>query len=79
MDHQIVIRTRYGCVTIGRAQRLSDGSVVYERALNAYDLAPAALDAIVAQGGVRWVDAEYACPQDLAVQARWPEQVALAG
>lgn len=71
MDGVVYIRTQFGCPVVVRRRTLTDGSEEWERALNLTELAPDAIIAIAAQGGVRWVDGEFACPPELAARARW--------
>lgn len=79
MDQNILIRTQWGCAVVTRTQRQADGTIMYERATNATELALAALAVVADAGGTRWIDAEYACPVELATQARWAtESLALA-
>lgn len=77
MDQNVVIRTQWGCALVSRARQLPDGSKQYEQALNTMELALAALAAVVAQGGTRWIDGEYNCPADIAAQARWASEAPL--
>lgn len=71
MDQNVYIRTQWGCALVTRTQHLPDGSTINERAANATELAVAALAAVSAQGGTRWIDGEFECPPELAAQARW--------
>ena len=79
MDQNILIRIQWGCAFVSRTQRQADGTITYERATNATELALAALAVVADAGGTRWVDAEYDCPTELATKARWAsESMALA-
>jgi hypothetical protein len=73
VDELVYIRTQFGCPIVGRRRVLDDGSEQWERALNLTELASEAIAAIVAQGGVRWVDGEFPCPPELAARARWQQ------
>jgi hypothetical protein len=68
---EVFIAVRHGRAFVSRHIEESDGSFVWQSAVNEAEIEPEAIAAVKAQGGDLTQDGEYVCPPELAAKTKW--------